>query len=51
VARQTLKDFVAKWLVTQQQWKDAASYPIQVHFADEPIQTLKSVPQPFVGAL
>jgi hypothetical protein len=51
VARQTLRDFVAKWLITQQQWKDAASYPIQVYFADEPIQRLKSVPQPFVGAL
>ena len=37
--------------VTQQQWKDAAAYPIQVYFADEPIQSLKSVPQPCVGAL
>jgi len=51
VARQTIRDFVAKWLVTQVQWKDAASYPIQVYFADEPILSLKSAPQPFVGAL
>lgn len=50
-ARRTLKDFVAKWLVTQEQWKAAATYPIQVYFADEPIQTLKAVPQPFAGAL
>ena len=51
VARLTLKEFVSKWLITQEQWKSAASYPIQVYFADEPIQSLKSVPQPFVGAL
>ena len=50
-ARRTLKDFVAKWLVTQEQWKAAAGYPIQVYFADEPIQSLKAVPQPFAGSL
>ena len=50
-ARKTLKEFVAKWLVTQERWKDASSYPIEVFFADEPIQALKKAPQPFIGAL
>lgn len=48
-ARQTIKEFVAKWLITQEKWKDASAYPIRVFFADEPIQTLSTVPQPFFG--
>ena len=51
VARQTLKEFVAKWLVTQEQYKAAASYPIKVFFADEPIQSMSTVPQPFAASL
>jgi len=51
VARRAVKEFVAKWLITQERWKSASSYPVHVFFADEPIQALKSVPQPFVGAL
>ena len=47
-ARQTLKEFVKKWLVTQQRWKAESAYPIRVFFADEPINALH---QPFVGAL
>ncbi len=50
-ARETLKEFVAKWLITQERWKSASSYPIRVFFADEPIQALSSVPQPFAGSL
>lgn len=50
-ARQTLKEFVSKWLVTQTQWKHASAYPIRVFFADEPIQALSVVPQPFAGSL
>ena len=38
-ARQTLKEFVKKWLVTQQRWKAESEYPIRVFFADEPIQS------------
>lgn len=51
MARETLKEFVAKWLVTQERWKSASSYPIRVFFSDEPIQALGSVPQPFAGSL
>lgn len=51
VARQTLQEFVAKWLVTQERWKAASAYPIRVFFADEPIQALGAMPQPFAGAL
>ena len=50
-ARQTLKEFVKKWLVTQERWKAESGYPIQVFFADEPIQSLNALPQPFVGSL
>ncbi|WLI87837.1 hypothetical protein Q4S45_13935 [Massilia sp. R2A-15] len=39
-SRQTVKEFVAKWLVTQDRWKTASEYPIQVYFSDEPIQVL-----------
>lgn len=47
-ARKTVKEFVAKWLVTQQEWKATSGYPIKVYFADEPIQALQTMPQPFV---
>jgi len=49
-ARATVKEFVAKWLITQQQWQSASAYPIKVFFADEPIQALGSIPPPFVAA-
>ena len=49
-ARATVKEFVAKWLITQEQWKDVAAYPIKVFFADEPIQALGTIPPPFVAA-
>jgi hypothetical protein len=49
-ARATVKEFVAKWLITQQQWQSASGYPIKVFFADEPIQALGSIPPPFVSA-
>jgi hypothetical protein len=39
-ARTTVKEFVAKWLITQEKWKLASGYPIRVYFADEPIQAL-----------
>jgi len=47
-ARATVKEFVAKWLITQEPWKSAATYPIKVFFADEPIQVLGGIPPPFV---
>jgi hypothetical protein len=39
-SRKTVKEFVAKWLITQERWKLASAYPIQVYFSDEPIQVL-----------
>jgi hypothetical protein len=45
VARQTLREFVARWLITQEQWKGASGYPIRVYFADEPMS------QSFAGLL
>lgn len=42
-ARQTVTEFVQKWLVTQEQWKRVSGHKIQVFFADEPIQGLESV--------
>jgi hypothetical protein len=42
---------VAKWLVTQEQWKAQSKLPIQVFFADENIEAMKSLPQPFAGTL
>jgi len=50
-ARQTLKEFVKKWLVTQERWKAESEYPIRVYFADEPIQTLNPPIQSFIGSL
>jgi hypothetical protein len=49
-ARQTLKEFVQKWLVTQERWKAESGYPIRVFFADEPIQSLNALPQSFIGS-
>lgn len=42
-ARMTVKEFVAKWLITQEKWKLASTYPVRVYFADEPIQALGGV--------
>ncbi len=45
-ARKTVAEFVSKWLVTQERWKEAAGYPVYVFFADEPIRALGSLPPP-----
>lgn len=50
-ARKSVKEFVAKWLITQERWKDAAKYPIQVYFDDEPIRALRGAPPPFVSSM
>ena len=39
-SRKTIKEFVNKWLITQEQWKSSSAYPIRVYFSDEPIQVL-----------
>lgn len=41
VARNTVKDFVQKWLISQEKWKEAAGFPVLVYFEDEPIQELR----------
>ena len=43
--------YIGKFHVTQEQYKATASYPIRVFFADEPIQSMSTVPQPFAGSL
>jgi hypothetical protein len=47
-ARLTVKEFVAKWLITQKDWNRYRDYPIHVYFADEPISALKTAPPPIV---
>ena len=39
-ARQTVAEFVGKWLMTQSQWRPHAGQTVQVLFADEPIEAL-----------
>ncbi len=39
-ARQTVAEFVGKWLMTQTAWRPHADRPVQVLFADEPIEAL-----------
>ena len=39
-ARKTVGEFVTKWLMTQSEWRPHAGQPVQVLFADEPIEAL-----------
>ena len=39
-ARTTVAEFVQKWLMTQTAWKPHGDKPVQVLFADEPIEAL-----------
>ena len=39
-ARKTVSEFVTKWLMTQSEWRPHAGQPVQVLFADEPIEAL-----------
>ncbi len=39
-ARKTVAEFVSKWLMTQSEWRPHAGQPVQVLFADEPIEAL-----------
>ena len=39
-ARKTVAEFVGKWLMTQSEWRPHAERPVQVLFADEPIEAL-----------
>jgi hypothetical protein len=49
-ARKTVKEFVEKWLISQQRWKDASGYEVRIFFSDEPIQALGNLPPPVVNA-
>lgn len=42
-ARQTVTEFVRKWLLTQAQWQASARPRLRVYFADEPIGSLDAV--------
>jgi hypothetical protein len=42
-ARKTVAEFVGKWLMTQSEWRPHADRPVQVLFADEPIEALEAV--------
>ena len=39
-ARATLAEFVQKWLMTQTDWRPHAGQPVELLFADEPIEAL-----------
>jgi len=43
-ARETVKEFVSKWVLTQSRWKTEPKVEIKVYFADEPIDSLASLP-------
>ena len=49
IARKTVTEFVAKWLITQEEWKLAKAYPVRVFFSDESIHALGNAPLPFVA--
>lgn len=51
VARQTVTEFVQKWLVSQSKWKSAEGYSVRVFFADESISALGADPLPLAKPL
>lgn len=51
VARQTVSEFVQKWLVSQSKWKAAQGYSVRVFFADESISSLGADPLPLAKPL
>ena len=42
-ARETVREFVTKWLVSQSRWNAGKGYAIKVLFSDEPIDALDSL--------
>jgi len=40
-ARQTVGEFVKKWVMSQEKWAKASNYQVRVFFADEPIQAMR----------
>ncbi|MDB5843883.1 MAG: hypothetical protein JWP79_1193 [Polaromonas sp.] len=49
-ARETVREFVAKWLFAQPRWNAGTGYAIKVFFSDEPIDSLHSLALPPHGA-
>lgn len=41
-ARKTVAEFVRKWVISQDRWKNLGNIQIQVFFADEPADALKA---------
>lgn len=41
-ARQTLKEFVQKWVLSQDKWKASSDSQIRIFFADEPIEQIQA---------
>ena len=48
-ARQTVQEFVAKWLLTQERFRTLPKRSIRVFFADEPISAMSEVSPVFAG--
>jgi hypothetical protein len=48
-ARQTVTEFVAKWLLTQQRFATGAKPVVHVFFADEPVDSLRRAAPIFLG--
>jgi hypothetical protein len=49
-ARQTVTEFVANWLITQERYKGTPKHSVRVFFADEPITSLKPLSPAFIAA-
>jgi hypothetical protein len=49
-ARETVREFVEKWLVGQPRWNAGTGYAIKVFFSDEPIGSLHSLALPPHGS-
>ncbi len=47
-ARETVREFVVKWQLSQARWSSSSGYSVKVFFADEPIQSLSAVSLPYV---
>jgi hypothetical protein len=49
-ARETVTEFVANWLLTQERYKGVPKSAVRVFFADEPITSLRAVSPAYITA-
>jgi hypothetical protein len=49
-ARETVTEFVANWLLTQERYKSVPKSAVRVFFADEPITSLRAVSPAIIAA-